>query len=360
MKLEELVNPTYDDVLPFFRSLVPLLIKFQTFGWPCTHEYVLDGRPNIDALEKVFGPEVVPVDQDGQREEITFSQFAAKWAGGESIYLKDFHWQKSALLQGDKYATPNLFKDDWLNSFACAKTDDDFRFLYLGADGTRTSLHHDVYASNSWSVNLCGLKAWTLIPPDISHMLYDTKGDFVDQSEAESLIQADAIRERVINVSQNSGDILFVPCGWLHYVQNVGETLSLNHNFCNVYCLDTMFSFLSLQYEKAEHGLRDLRDTVSDDEFFRLVETITGANYGMTWLPFFQLILWHFTRKPEENGSLFRWSEANPTCRPPHQEELKLVQKTLRRWMMSGFRRYRDVDDLILKLVEMLDLDNML
>lgn len=42
---------------------------------------------------------------------------------------------------------------------------DDFRFTYLGPEGTFTPLHADVYNSYSWSTNLCGRKKWWLFPP---------------------------------------------------------------------------------------------------------------------------------------------------------------------------------------------------
>lgn len=35
---------------------------------------------------------------------------------------------------------------------------------------------------------------------------------------------------RVIEVEQQAGEILFVPSGWYHQVENVTDTISINHN----------------------------------------------------------------------------------------------------------------------------------
>eukprot|EP01043_Picozoa_sp_COSAG02_P031378 COSAG02_NODE_2045_length_10020_cov_2.699224_4_plen_1005_part_00 len=53
---------------------------------------------------------------------------------------------------------------------------DDYRFVYLGPKGSWTPLHHDVLASYSWSVNLCGIKRWLLFPPEATPLLYDKHG----------------------------------------------------------------------------------------------------------------------------------------------------------------------------------------
>ena len=57
-----------------------------------------------------------------------------------------------------RYVSLIRWQDDWFNEFAIAHGRDDFRFLYLGEDGSFTSLHHDVNMSHSWSTSLCGIE----------------------------------------------------------------------------------------------------------------------------------------------------------------------------------------------------------
>lgn len=38
-----------------------------------------------------------------------------------------------------------LFVDDWMNEYWQKETEDDYRFTYMGGDGTFTPFHADVY-----------------------------------------------------------------------------------------------------------------------------------------------------------------------------------------------------------------------
>ena len=59
--------------------------------------------------------------------------------------------------------TPVYFADDWLNEYTDATGVQDYRFVYLGVEGTQTPLHHDVLLSYSWSVNIAGQKQFAAL-----------------------------------------------------------------------------------------------------------------------------------------------------------------------------------------------------
>lgn len=57
------------------------------------------------------------------------------------------------------------FSDDWLNAYydnqsnnINEKCQSDYRFIYLGVNGTWTPFHTDVLKSYSWSINIIGEK----------------------------------------------------------------------------------------------------------------------------------------------------------------------------------------------------------
>ena len=90
-------------------------------------------------------------------------QFIDSWQeeGTEIAYLKDWHFLRDFPEEFSKlYHVPKFFQDDWLNAWCdsvstlgageTADNGDDFRFLYLGPEGSYTSLHHDVFFSYSW------------------------------------------------------------------------------------------------------------------------------------------------------------------------------------------------------------------
>ncbi|KAJ6876391.1 hypothetical protein NC652_035688 [Populus alba x Populus x berolinensis] len=86
------------------------------------------------------------------------------------------------------YRTPLFFCDDWLNLYldhyrmhndsdTCQENDgiscSDYRFVYMGAKGSWTPLHADVFRSYSWSANVCGKKKWLFLPPSQCHLVFD-------------------------------------------------------------------------------------------------------------------------------------------------------------------------------------------
>jgi len=118
--------------------------------------------------------------------------------------------------------------DDWYNKYADSSPQeiDDFRFLYLGEDGSFTPLHHDVCMSHSWSTSLCGIKSWTLIPPEHAHLLYNPITNLlpksIDSTDSTSFPGLEEARKHIINVTQFPGETIFVPSGWYHQVTNHG------------------------------------------------------------------------------------------------------------------------------------------
>jgi hypothetical protein len=82
-------------------------------------------------------------------------------AAADSLYLKDWHFQRECKLVGcPSYKPPVQFCDDWLNAHCDAEGSSDYRFVYIGGTRTHTPLHHDVLCSYSWSANISGSKRW--------------------------------------------------------------------------------------------------------------------------------------------------------------------------------------------------------
>jgi len=145
--------------------------------------------------------------------------------------------------------------------------EDDFRFLYAGPSRTATPLHADVLSSCSWSANVAGRKRWRLLAPAWTHLLSGRFGrglapDFLGlapdvpglapdvrgrgpppapapppRSPAPSPPSPPAsppppsssfpllhlASRHVSEAVQEPGDVIFVPPGWHHTVENLGE-----------------------------------------------------------------------------------------------------------------------------------------
>jgi hypothetical protein len=87
-------------------------------------------RPNFDVLGQRYGDLMVPVDQKGCRSAMLLRDVLDAWKQGEgqALYVKDWHLARQRP-EEPLYNTPDIFKDDWMNRYYCAETEDDFRFV---------------------------------------------------------------------------------------------------------------------------------------------------------------------------------------------------------------------------------------
>ena len=168
----------------------PLLVA----SWPACRLWAReDGRINWEYLKAEYGHLSVTVADcstrefsDQHRETMSFREVVSLWetGKGQTLYVKDWHLARTFLEASAEnasyeafYTTPDIFRDDWMNAYYSAHTEDDFRFVYVGAAGTFTPLHRDVYTSYSWSTNVCGRKRWWLFPPEQTPLLFRKGGE---------------------------------------------------------------------------------------------------------------------------------------------------------------------------------------
>ena len=218
----------------YLRPNRPVLLTGVGELWRCQHWVTADGRPDIAFLAATFGDSSVPVaSPDGSRSTMTVAEYVTWWRGSRASgprYLKDWHFVAQHPEYG-AYETPPHVADDWLNdhwaALGDADGDGDHRFVYLGPAGTRTKLHADVLFSYSWSINVCGVKRWRLVPDAHRKLVADA----YTAPRAPDLASLPAALEVAITVEQNPWELLFVPAAWYHEVENVTDCLSINHNW---------------------------------------------------------------------------------------------------------------------------------
>eukprot|EP00890_Picochlorum_soloecismus_P003954 jgi/Picsp_1/455/NSC_00453-R1_jmjc domain-containing protein 4-like len=249
------------------------------------------------------------VDISSKSEKMRMEEFCGKWElakngkycwrpGATKLYLKDWHLFKLFPSYSDAYITPEYFMDDWLNDWLCKADvknssnfacDSDYKFCYWGAAGTETKLHTDVLKSNSWSGNVTGTKRWRLLSSKYSSILEDLWGrckySSFDEIHAEKLPIQDFL--------QYQGEIVFVPSGWYHEVQNIEDTLSINHNWIDSESLMASWKYLKKEYELATSLIDDCKELTTKDEFEQLVQRNVLINCGMNYHTFYCMIKWN-------------------------------------------------------------------
>ncbi|GJJ77969.1 histone arginine demethylase JMJD6 [Entomortierella parvispora] len=304
--------PTYDQ----FRALyldpnIPVLIgPALTEHWRARQQWVVSatGKPDFKRLRDQLcqEPAEVPVADcatrdytDQKRSTMDLKDFLDEWearsiAGEPSrTYLKDYHFLRAFPDYG-AYETPSIFRDDWMNEFWTRRTDldDDYRFVYCGGDATFTPFHADVYRSYSWSANICGIKKWTLFPPGQEHLFRDNLRNTVYDIENVDATQFPLFHTaKRFTIYQNPGETLFVPSGWWHQVHNIGDTISINHNWCNGSNLDLILESLCSDLKEVEHEIEHLKEDMEEEEWVETCQRLLLANSGWDWSTIWQLCM---------------------------------------------------------------------
>ncbi|KAL7606786.1 hypothetical protein Lser_V15G17263 [Lactuca serriola] len=308
----------------------PVVITGLMDDWRACKDWVFDdGRPNLQFISSTFGTSKVQVADCGSREfteqkrfDMSVSDFIAKWVDFSSVehdnpsinklngktllYLKDWHFVKE-YPEYKAYTTPLFFHDDWLNLYldhyhmhedpdTYQKRDDiscsDYRFVYMGAKGTWTPFHADVFRSYSWSANVCGKKQWYFLSPNQHHLAFDRnmKNTVYDIfEEVNETIFPNFKKTTWLECTQDENEIIFVPSGWYHQVHNLEDTISINHNWFNGYNLSWVWDLLLKDYKEATEYIEDIKDIC--DDFEGLCQRNLAANTGMNFYDFFKFML---------------------------------------------------------------------
>ncbi|KAJ6811101.1 jmjC domain-containing protein 4 isoform X1 [Iris pallida] len=308
----------------FMKKNQPVVITGLMDGWrACTDWVMADGQPNLQFFADRFGKSTVQVADcntreftDQRRLEMSVLEFVNHWlellegkgsngftcSTQSLLYLKDWHFVKE-YPEYVAYTTPPFFVDDWLNLYLdshhmhqdsdvhhdnneikCS----DYRFVYMGAKGTWTPLHADVFRSYSWSANVCGRKRWLFLPPSKCHHIFDRnfKSSVYDVHSDVSETKFPSFHKAVwLECIQEQNEIIFVPSGWYHQVHNLEDTISINHNWFNGCNLSWVWNLLVKDYNEAKEYIEDIREIA--DDFEGLCQRNLAANTGMNYYTFF-------------------------------------------------------------------------
>jgi hypothetical protein len=273
----------------YLYTNTPCIIQNATI--PITNEWINEvagKRTQINTnwfLDNIGSDTKVPIRinqtgfQDGRAAEcLTLKVTMKQWIEEISThpdpqhYLKDWHMQ--SFFQ-DLYSDPIIFQDV-LNPFLIEIEGGDYRFVYWGGKGTATGIHSDVLNSFSWSYNVIGTKRWTFY-----HM------DDIHGSGRNALV-----------VDQCQGEMMYVPSGWRHSVENLEEAISVNHNWMMVGSLDCVFDCVvdeirAVEEEMDAWGITN--PSAENNELSRVREDMLRGCVGMDISMFCTLVISCYT-----------------------------------------------------------------
>ena len=284
------------------------LIRFDPeHEWPILYHAITDNNMMIKGLEDINVPVVNQNDENNNKVYMKLQDFNEE--NSQKLYLKDWHasLQYRNLRHEELYHIPEFLLDDWLDWYCrkCRNNDDDFRFIYIGQPNTSTGLHHDVCLSYSWSINLTGKKIWKFYPPhEVNRICKHHKKEFCNE------LISKISDENVIEIEQNIGEIIFVPSGYYHQVNNSENmiTMSVNQNWFNAFNLYDIWRFILNELNLCRREIKHLQpqpqpqsssvfsDSNSDirykswNEWYQQCEIILGANSKFNILSFIELL----------------------------------------------------------------------
>ena len=224
----------------------------------------------VPFLLENFGKCAFPVSSG---EAVTLSEWYSNKRGR---YLKDWHINESKCMFNPP---PKL--DDWLNDYKRGTGAEklDFQFLYWGDRGTQTGYHEDVAGTFSWSYNLKGTKKWSFF------------------------LKRDG-KPVVITCKQRRGQLIFVPSGCFHTVENMeDDTISINQNWFNEHNLEMVVKRIVDDSLEAQRRFKmfDIEFASKQEEWEQL-EFITRSNNDLNVGLILNII--EFRLKTRENSRL--------------------------------------------------------
>ncbi|XP_040478694.1 2-oxoglutarate and iron-dependent oxygenase JMJD4 isoform X2 [Ursus maritimus] len=201
-------------------------------------------------------------------------------------------WNRDSSAE-DVFTLPVYFSSDWLNEYWDALDVDDYRFIYMGPTGTWSPFHADIFRSFSWSVNICGRKKWFFFPPGQEEALRDCHGGLPYDVTSPALLDSRLYPMRKhcsppLELTQEAGEMVFVPSGWHHQVHNLEDTISINHNWVNGCNLANMWHFLQQELRAVQQEVSQWRDTMPD--WHRHCQVIMRSCSGINFEEFYHFL----------------------------------------------------------------------
>jgi hypothetical protein len=155
----------------------------------------------------------------------------------------------------------------------------------------RTPLHTDVFGSFSWSANICGTKKWLIIPPGNEDRIKKLNNNEMPHDFYSIPHYLNELKlMKGFEVIQNSGEIIFIPSGYIHQVINTEDTISINHNWFNACNIDIILRNILNALNEVQNELSDLKQVLNTNDWNNECQTILKLHFGMNLKEFIECL----------------------------------------------------------------------
>eukprot|EP00656_Telonema_subtile_P035014 TRINITY_DN39037_c0_g1_i2.p1 TRINITY_DN39037_c0_g1~~TRINITY_DN39037_c0_g1_i2.p1 ORF type:complete len:392 (+),score=94.92 TRINITY_DN39037_c0_g1_i2:207-1382(+) len=198
-------------------------------------------------------------------------------------YLHDWSLPQNAPDVLSELSIPKYFAADWLQRVVNdSMYRDSWPSLFVGPAGSRSELHVDGFGSNFWMKMFQGRKRWVLFDQRDVHWLepsyHEGSLDPVFGVCAEHLEAREPTPHTTLRYAQryecelHPGELLFVPAGTPHFVQNLEASVAISANYVdqsNAQRAIQELQLLGLRDNRAAQlaaGLQQLRESTECDQ----------------------------------------------------------------------------------------------
>ena len=190
---------------------------------------------------------------------IEFGQYTLGAPSNNLIPTQQFKWRNEAAFERDfTQQLPDFFTPGENALSACDQEHFSMQWLLLGSKGGGSVFHFDSYNTSAWSILLAGgKKHWALYPPPTipsgmpspdtldkkaqqlpenqRYLLYADHGRTKRAGSAvgwfEQVLPTLSAEEQPLQCTVGIGDIVYVPPGWWHAVNNLEDNIAFTANF---------------------------------------------------------------------------------------------------------------------------------
>ncbi|RNF04296.1 transferase, transferring glycosyl group [Trypanosoma rangeli] len=259
----------------FEKPNLPVILTDVATHWPFFK--ILQGKFENLAQKKeaLFRPGAstdVPMRCESTTMTVSdYVRYAQEQSDERPIYMFDAEFGTSMAIES-LYSVPEHFaRDDFFKVLGDARPK--YRWIVAGPRRGGSSFHVDPNYTNAWNANLTGRKRWILFPPGcIPDGVFPT----ADMSEVTTPVSLsewllnyyDACVERWRGVGYECicepGDIMFIPCGWWHFVINLEDSVAITQNYVSESNLSSVMKFLVAMKSSITGIDEDAEDITSD------------------------------------------------------------------------------------------------
>lgn len=234
---------------------IPCVITDVATEWPLFR--ILNGQfENLAAKKEHLVRSGCSPDTPLRCEHTTMSledyvHYAKEQCDERPIYLFDAEFGSLLDIEHLYTVPPHFARDDFLSVLGASRPK--YRWIIAGPERGGSSFHIDPNYTNAWNANMTGRKRWLLFPPGATPPGVVPSNDMSQVATPVSLTEwllnfydasVDQLKHCGYECICEPGDIMFVPCGWWHYVINLEDSIAITQNYVSRCNLPKVIKFL--------------------------------------------------------------------------------------------------------------------